>query len=246
MKNVLLIDSGSGGINILKECVKVVPSCNYLMFCDNFNLPYGNKTKEELQELTLNNLREIHKFFRYDIVILACNTLTCTCIEECRKIFPDVIFIGTVPAIKPAIQSFSGDEILVLATDVTLKHNILINKTPNLVLKSMQNLASEIDIYLDELQVLKEELIEDLKMMELKNIKAVVLGCTHYLAVKDILQDIFRENLSKEVTFFDSANGVARRLKHFVGDDVNCFQVQMMTTKNDENLLPKFWWYFNK
>ena len=40
MKNVLLIDSGSGGINILKECVKVAPRCNFLLFCDAYNKKY--------------------------------------------------------------------------------------------------------------------------------------------------------------------------------------------------------------
>ena len=45
MKNVLLIDSGTGGVNVLKECFKVVPKCNYLLFCDTKNLPYGTKSK---------------------------------------------------------------------------------------------------------------------------------------------------------------------------------------------------------
>ena len=70
MKKVLLIDSGSGGVNILKECVKVCPYADYLLFCDTKNLPYGSKSKEELIEITFKNLDEIHKFFPYEIVIL--------------------------------------------------------------------------------------------------------------------------------------------------------------------------------
>ncbi len=237
MKNVLLIDSGSGGINILKECIKIVPSCNYLMFCDNKNLPYGNKSKEELQKITLKNLNEIYSFFKFDIVILACNTLTCTCLELCRKSFPDKTFIGTVPAIKPALKDYEAKDILVLATEVTIKHNVLINKTPNLILKSMPTLASDIDNNLDELMLLKESLRSQLQGLKPK---AVVLGCTHYIAVKDLINEVF-EN---KVEFFDSANGVARRLKSFVSDEEIAYQLQFMVTSSQE-FLPRFWFYYN-
>lgn len=237
MKNVLLIDSGSGGINILKECIKIVPSCNYLMFCDNKNLPYGNKSKEELQKITLKNLNEIYSFFKFDIVILACNTLTCTCLELCRKRFPDKTFIGTVPAIKPALKDYESKDILVLATEVTIKHNVLINKTPNLILKSMPTLASDIDNNLDELMLLKESLKSQLQGLKPK---AVVLGCTHYIAVKDLINEVF-EN---KVEFFDSANGVARRLKSFVSDEEIAYQLQFMVTSSQE-FLPRFWFYYN-
>ena len=71
MEKVLLIDSGSGGINILKECVKVAPYCDYLLYCDNKNLPYGNKTKEQLLQITFKNLENIYKFFKFKIVIFA-------------------------------------------------------------------------------------------------------------------------------------------------------------------------------
>ncbi len=238
MKNVLLIDSGSGGINILKECVSVVGGCNFLMFCDNKNLPYGNKSKRELQEITLKNLRDIHTFFPFEIVILACNTLTCTCIDVCRKVFPNITFIGTVPAVKPALEKYDAKEILVLATEVTIKHNVLINKTPNLILKAMPTLASDIDAHLDDLQCLKDSLKNDIAEVK-QSMKGVVLGCTHYLAVKEIFQDIF----GRGVEIFDSANGVARRLKHFVGGNEPSYQVQFMVTAN-ESMLPLFWHYF--
>lgn len=238
MKNVLLIDSGSGGVNVLKECVKIVPFCNYLMFCDNVNMPYGNKSKIELQEITLHNLENIYKFFRFDIVVLACNTLTSTCIEECRKVYPDVEFIGTVPAVKPALLEFSVEDILVIGTKATIKHNILINRTKGLTLKALPNLASQIDENLDNVSVLKDSLKQSLK--EYKP-KAVVLGCTHYVAVKDLLKEVLGEN----VKVFDSANGVARRLKSFVEEGDQNYQVQFMTSQEND-FLTKLLWYYKK
>ncbi len=240
MKNVLLIDSGSGGVNILKECVKVCPYCNYLLFCDDLNLPYGSKTKEKLQEITTRNLTNIKGFFNFDVVILACNTLTCTCLEHVRKVFPDVIFIGTVPAVKPAIERFKEEDVLVLATPVTIKHNVIINKHAVKTL-ALENLARDIDAHLDELEVLEDGIKAELKDFKTFIPKAVVLGCTHYVAVENILKKILGDN----VTFFNSANGVARRLKYFVDMEAEekGYQVQIMVSGNQNNLA-KFWWWF--
>lgn len=240
MKNVLLIDSGSGGVNVLKECVKIVPHCNFLLFCDDLNLPYGSKAKDKLQEITLRNLNNIKSFFDFDIVILACNTLTSTCLEKCREVFPKVEFIGTVPAVKPALEKYKPEEVLVLATEATLKHNILINKNSKLLKKSMPNLASDIDAHLDEVEVLEKGLREEfVEYVKKSHIKAIVLGCTHYQSVQGVLQHIF----GNDVEFFNSANGVARRLKHFVGDGENSYQMQIMVS-GDENLLPKFFFHY--
>lgn len=237
VKNVLLIDSGSGGVNILKECVRVAGGCNFLLFCDNKNLPYGSKSKEQLQSITLQNLRNIQRFFKFEIVVFACNTLSCTCLEIARATFPDVVFIGTVPAVKPALEKFEESDILVLATQATIKHNTLINKHPHLMTKSLPNLASQIDENLDNLQVLQASLQAELESFQPK---AVVLGCTHYQGVQFLMEKIF-----EDAQFFDSANGVARRLKHFVGEGDNSYQVQIMVSKQDE-LLQKFWWWFWK
>lgn len=236
MKNVLLIDSGSGGVSVLKECVQVAHCCNYLLFCDTKNLPYGNKTKDELEKITIENLKKIQSFFKFDIVILACNTLTSTCLNKCRETFPKVIFIGTVPAIKPALEKFKAEEVLVLATPTTIQNNELIRHNQNLILKPMPNLAEQIDKNLDNIDNLLPELKEKLQGIKPK---AVVLGCTHYSAIKPLLFSILGD-----IKIFDSANGVARRLKSFINDDSTNFQVQIMVS-GDENFVSNLWWFFN-
>lgn len=237
MKKVLLIDSGTGGVNILKECVKVCPHCDFLLFCDTKNLPYGDKTKEELLSITQKNLVNIQKFFAFDIVIFACNTLTSTCIDECRKSFGNIEFIGTEPAVRPAQNFFSDEDILVLATKPTLENNKLL-KGKNFKIMAMSELAKLIDENLDNLQVLEGYLRDKLKNL---HAKAVVLGCTHYSAVKDTLLNIFPQN----TPIFDSANGVARRLKEIVGDEYEGFKMQIMTSDDSEMLSKLVWKYFN-
>ena len=237
MKNILLIDSGSGGINILNECVKVCPYGNFLLFCDAKNLPYGNKTKEELIEITESNLKFIKTFFDYDIVILACNTLTATVLDEMRKKFPDVVFIGTVPAIKPALLNYKPSEVLVIATKATIENNKLVAKYKGsgLNLLELNDLAPLIDENLDNIDVLKEYLNINIP----RKYKAIVLGCTHYKSVEKLLKEMM-----PDVEIFDSANGVARRLLTFAKENVEGYQIQIFCQKED--CLGKFWWYYEK
>lgn len=235
MKNVLLIDSGSGGVNILKECVKVCPYSNYLLYCDHENLPYGEKSKAELLELTEKNLQKIHSFFKFDIVIFACNTLTATVIDEMREKYKNITFIGTVPAIKPALNEFEEKDILLIATKTTIKNNKLIGKYRNseIKFKALSRLAPLIDEHLDELDLIYPYLKRQLS----GDFKALVLGCTHYKAVEKIIKEI-----KPNVKIFDSANGVARRLLHFIQGRTFGYQVQIYCENSE--LRAKFWWFY--
>ena len=235
MKNVLLIDSGSGGVNILKECVRVCPYCNYLLYCDHENLPYGKKSKAELLELTEKNLQKIHSFFKFDIVIFACNTLTATCIDEMRERYKDITFIGTVPAIKPALNEFEEKDILLIATKTTIKNNKLIGKyrDSKMKFKALNALATLIDEHLDELDMLCPYLKRQLS----GNFKALVLGCTHYTAVNNLIKQI-----KPNIKVYDSANGVARHLLSFIQDRTVNFQVQIYCENSE--LRAKFWWFY--
>lgn len=235
MKNVLLIDSGSGGVNILKECVRVCPYCNYLLYCDHENLPYGEKSKAELIAITERNLRKIFSFFKFEIVIFACNTLTATCIDEMRERYKDITFIGTVPAIKPALNEFEEKDILLIATKTTIKNNKLIGKyrDSEIRFKALNALASLIDEHLDELDMLRPYLKRQLS----GNFKALVLGCTHYTAVTNLIKQI-----KPNIKVYDSANGVARRLLSFIDEKIFSYQVQIYCEHNE--LRAKFWWFY--
>ena len=235
MKNVLLIDSGSGGVNILKECVKVCPYSNYLLYCDHENMPYGEKSKAELIEITEKNLQKIHSFFKFDIVIFACNTLTATVIDEMRERYKNITFIGTVPAIKPALNEFEEKDILLIATKTTIKNNKLIGKYRNseIKFKALSRLAPLIDEHLDELDLIYPYLKRQLS----GDFKALVLGCTHYTAVNNLIKQI-----KPNIKVYDSANGVARRLLSFIQDRTFGYQVQIYCENSE--LRAKFWWFY--
>jgi len=219
MKKILFIDSGSGGVNILAHCIKNKACGDFLYFADLKESPYGDKSKEEICNRVDEVLKEIRKFFDFEIVVFACNTLTTSAISFVREKYPDIIFIGTEPAIKPALVKFSNDEILVMATNRTLENL----KVQGL---SIPYLPSLIDSNLLNLEVLEKYVT--IYLNDYKDKKAVVLGCTHYLAIESIIQKNF-----PHFTIFDSRDGVLKRLKTFVGE--GDYKVQFISSGIEDN-----------
>ena len=248
MKKVLLIDSGSGGVNVLKECLRACPCCDYLLLCDDKNLPYGTKNQEELLRLTIANLEKVFEFFKFEVVIFACNTLTAVCLQECKKKFAEIEFFGIEPMVEDALEDFCAQEVLVLATSNTIKFCDKLRNFKGVVL-CIDNLASEIDKSLDCLWRLQPFLEEKLNEFRGK-IKAVVLGCTHYVAVKDLIKLILGD-----VVFFDGATAVAENLRQTLingekdvlkinenGVLLPNFKVQIMTSGSQERRNQFLWW----
>ncbi len=194
------IDSGIGGLSVLKEVEKLLPSETLVYFRDSKNCPYGNKSEHKIYNCVRNGVMALIKIGIKTIVI-ACNTATAVCIKKLREEFNDVTFIGTEPNIKEPLNA-NKKNILVLCTTATQKH-----------CKNLQNLPS--NIYVLSLKHFAKN-IEDNKQVNYKKMfmeidptvyDAVVLGCTHYVFRLDELKKVFTN-----AEFYSSEKGVARRV----------------------------------
>ena len=103
-KYILFIDSGIGGLTTLAENMKHMKA-NYIYFADNKYVPYGSKTTDFLIERLTKIIKFFIKKFNIKIIVLACNTATTTSIFALRQRFKNLIFIGTEPAYKVAIDN---------------------------------------------------------------------------------------------------------------------------------------------
>ena len=119
-KPVGVLDSGVGGISILKALVEFMPYENFMYFGDSANAPYGEKTREEIRSLTMNNVALLLERGCKAIVV-ACNTATAAAINELRETYPDIPMIGLEPALKPAVLHKENSRVIVMATPFTLK-----------------------------------------------------------------------------------------------------------------------------
>ncbi|MBO6249612.1 MAG: aspartate/glutamate racemase family protein, partial [Bacteroidales bacterium] len=120
-----VFDSGSGGLSVLKEILKILPREKYIFFADNAFCPYGEKTPSFIQD----RARFITDYLLdkgADIIVVACNTATAAAISTLRNEYP-IKFIGMEPAVKPAALSSKTGVIGVLATAGTLKGSKYLN-----------------------------------------------------------------------------------------------------------------------
>ena len=120
MATIGIFDSGSGGLSVYREIVKLLPDERYVYFADNAHCPYGEKTAEYIRDRG----RAITEFLLgkgADIIVVACNTATAAAIATLREEYPETPFIGMEPAVKPAALGTETGVIGVLATAGTLK-----------------------------------------------------------------------------------------------------------------------------
>lgn len=235
MKKVAVIDSGSGGINVLRTLMSECKGFQFLYLADTEFAPYGEKNKKDLVERGKYLVKFLKDVFAPEIIIFACNTLTAVAIKEMRKIFPEIEFIGCEPAVKPACEEFDQENVLILATPVTLKKSHLIKNYSFVKKKAIKNLPKLIDENLFELERLDEILIKELKNA---NVSAVVLGCTHFEAIKRQIENITGAKI------FGSSEGIAKRLSTF-SDGTSEVCCSFMTTGKNEDLT-KFYYFLIK
>lgn len=214
-----VFDSGVGGISVLADLIHQLPDEEYIYFGDSGNAPYGVRSKEEVKQLSFNVVQQLLSF-NIKALVVACNTATSVAVEELRNSL-NIPVIGMEPALKPAIELNKSGQIMVMATPVTLrekKFNDLIEKfkdTANVVkipcpglveiIEKDDSNSSEIDAYIKKI----------FSPYNKKEIGVIVLGCTHYLFIKDVLKDIFKE----EISVVDGNLGTAKHVKHLLEEN---------------------------
>ena len=210
-KKIGVFDSGLGGLSILKELVKLLPNEDYLFYEDSINNPYGQKSEEELLKIVDNVVKILLKK-DCKIIVIACNTATTSCMKKLREMYPDVIFVGTVPAIKVAYDNGYKNTII-LSTPYTMSSKRVEelihdyhNPDQNIINISGENLANLIE--LDK----KSEIMELLNRVlgEYKDkADSLVLGCTHYSLIKEEINSVLPNTV-----LLDGCIGVSKEVKH--------------------------------
>ncbi len=190
---ILVIDSGLGGLSVLAELVKFLPA-NYLYYADNKNCPYGEKTKEEITLILSQIICEMSSKYHLKMVVLACNTATTSAINNLRDTFKNLVFIGTEPAIKLA-ENLNYKSVLALTTPTTANQDKYIqlqrSLKNNIKTLKMSTLALNIERFFTEPSILNAlRLKKELFFIKnhAKNHDCIVLGCTHYVLIKDLIE----------------------------------------------------------
>ena len=210
--SVGVFDSGVGGISVLGEMMRLMPSERFLYYGDSANAPYGNKTDEWVRSRSFEITKKLLEAGAKAIVI-ACNTATAAAVAPLREAYPSVPIIGVEPALNVAVKRHDGKRFLVMATKVTLrldKYHALeqrLESEASFLPLACDGLAARIEqgnLDADDLQ----EMLEGFLKPYLGRIDGIVLGCTHYPLVKAQIRKIVGD-----LPLYDGGEGTAREVR---------------------------------
>ena len=219
------LSAGIGGLSVYREIRKLLPQEDYVYYADNAHCPYGEKTREYI----IARAREITETLigkGADIIVVACNTATAAAISTLRAEYP-IRFIGMEPAIKPAVAVTRSGVVGVLATAGTLKaekyrHTRDTMHGDVVVVEHIGQGFVELVESGETSGPHAEEVVRNsLKPLLDEGADTIVLGCTHYPFLIDVIREIagpgvtvidIREIAGPGVTVIDPAPAVARHL----------------------------------
>lgn len=209
-----VFDSGLGGISVLRACVALLPRENFLFFGDSANAPYGEKSLEQVRQLTV---AAVDRLLAQHVkaVVIACNTATSAAIGLLRQAHPDLPIIGIEPAVKPAAQAQGSSSVIVMATPLTIREDkyqklaAAFCHEADVISLPCKGLAEMVESGIFSGPVLDAYLQELLLPFRYCNVDYIVLGCTHYPFVRQAIA----RNFGRPVSIIDGSDGTARQLR---------------------------------
>lgn len=213
---IAFIDSGIGGLPYLQWASDHIDRETFVYFADRANFPYGTKSPGEVFSAVSQAVKKLISEVNPKMIVIACNTASVVALAGLRAAFPDIPFVGTVPAIKPAAGLSRTKRIGVLATDRTVRDTYLDNL--------IERFAADCEVVriggpgivdfvenrlFTSSSAERAAVIADAaRHFRERGVDQVVLGCTHFLYVSEELRD----QLGSGVELVDSREGVGHRM----------------------------------
>ena len=203
-----VFDSGIGGLTVVKRLASTLPNESIVYFGDTARVPYGSKSNSTVIEYSIQNTKFLLQK-NIKALVVACNTASSIAIPELKKMF-DIPIIGMIePGSKMALKKSKTNKIGVIGTRATI-NNLAYSKEIKMLNSSAQvvekpcplfvPLAEEGWINHEATFKIAEEYLKELRDI---GIDTLVLGCTHYPILSEVIQKV----IGSKVTLIDS--GVA-------------------------------------
>ena len=209
-----IFDSGVGGLTVFSEVEKALPKEEIIYFGDTARVPYGTKSKETITRFSVENVEFLMKH-NVKLVLVACNTASSLSLDFLKRCFR-VPIIGVIePGARNAVSSTRNNKIGVVGTNATI--------ISGAYEKAVKKINSRISVYSQScplfVPLVEEGWIDDkvtydvasvyLKGLKSKGVDTLILGCTHY----PLLKNIIKKFMGSKVSLVDSATEVAKEAK---------------------------------
>ncbi len=181
-----VFDSGVGGLSVANAIERSIDKIEVICVEDKKNLPYGTKSVKTLKSLVVPILKDLEK--KVDVIVIACNTVSTVLGEELKQII-SVPIITVVPMIKPATQITKTKVIAVCATPTTLgsQRYQQLKEQHTHDIEVIEPDCSDWSSLIQANEMSKQEIGKMVDHVREKNADVIVLGCTHYHWIEDLI-----------------------------------------------------------
>lgn len=216
-------DSGRGGLTILDAVKKRLPDVETTYLADTEHAPYGDKSQEEILDLTWKGCEEL---FRRgcDLVILACNTASASALRTIQQTrlgaYPGKRVLGIIRPTVEALAHRGYARVIVLSTQATKNSGAFVKEFAHLD-PSVHVISHACPTWVpmieagkagtEEIRIAVEREIQGVER-EAGTFDAIVLGCTHYPYVREEIE----QSLTRPVPIIDQADIVAESLADYL------------------------------
>jgi glutamate racemase len=222
-KPIGIFDSGIGGLSVAKAIIECLPNEEVIYFGDTAHLPYGDKSKELIKRYALAIADFLLKEKHCKCLVIACNTASAAAYEYLRDTHKNSVPVINV--IDPIIEAIVNDNTIqsvgIIATKTTIASGVyqekLSRRRPGLKFSALATplLAPMIEEGFYNNSISKTVIHNYLRQPELQNIDALILGCTHYVMIKNEIDAFYHG----KVKLFDSTGIVAEKLQFILNKE---------------------------
>ncbi len=220
MRPIGVFDSGVGGLTVVKELIRQLPSEDIVYFGDTARVPYGIKSRETIIRFSIENILFLLKQ-DVKLICVACNTVSSMALPVIMNHFKVPIVGVLTPGVREAVYATQNKRIGVIGTKGTIKSLAYENEIKQLDPKvKVTAVACPLFVPFVEEGWLSGDVVLEVARNYLKPLKdarvdTVILGCTHYPLLKPVIKEV----LGKEINLIDSAKQVAIEVKKILATE---------------------------
>lgn len=213
------LDSGTGGIPYMLLLKEKSPQSTCVYLGDTIHFPYGEKSIQQVTDSASVAIKSMMQKWNPRCIVIACNTISVTALENLRKLFPHLPIVGTVPAVRLAAKVTRNKKIGLLATNATINHPYC--------KKLIEDYASDCQVFVrgdpDLVAFIEHRLFtasDDEKMAAVcpavdffceRDCDTIILGCTHFTHLAREIENSFAQKSWKKIFVVDSREGVSNQ-----------------------------------
>lgn len=214
-----IIDSGVGGLTVMKELLKRMPTEQFIYLGDDERCPYGNREPEEVQTFT-NELIEQLDTIGVKAVVIACNTATAFALKYVEELYNFPIIGVIEPGAQTAVAASTSGEIVVLGTDGTIQSKAydeaILKLAPSAHITGLAcpDFVSLVENGVYNSEEVDETVREILAPLATELFDTVILGCTHF----PLLAPFIKRHLPEGTHIITSGTATAEHLQRILNE----------------------------